>query len=114
MEIDFPGYAVGGLSVGEPKDLLFEIADFIEFVVDDNPCMRGLFMPGSKLPIFESKMVYEKDIKLCILTLSAPSEEKVVKNNQKFLEQGGEFISIFSGSPRAKEVKRVREYEKSF
>ena len=27
LEIDFPGYAVGGLSVGEPKELLFEIAD---------------------------------------------------------------------------------------
>ncbi len=27
-DIGFPGYAVGGLSVGEPKDLLLEIADF--------------------------------------------------------------------------------------
>ena len=28
VEKDFSGYAVGGLSVGEPKDLMFEIADF--------------------------------------------------------------------------------------
>lgn len=27
MEIDFPGYAVGGLSVGEPKDLMMTTAD---------------------------------------------------------------------------------------
>jgi queuine tRNA-ribosyltransferase len=27
MEIDFPGYAVGGLSVGEPKDLMMATAD---------------------------------------------------------------------------------------
>jgi queuine tRNA-ribosyltransferase len=27
VAMDFPGYAVGGLSVGEPKDLLLEIAD---------------------------------------------------------------------------------------
>ena len=27
LEIDFPGYAVGGLSVGEPKDLMMEMAD---------------------------------------------------------------------------------------
>lgn len=27
-DIGFPGYAVGGLSVGEPKELLLEIADF--------------------------------------------------------------------------------------
>ena len=27
-ELDFPGYAVGGLSVGEPKDLMYELADY--------------------------------------------------------------------------------------
>ncbi len=27
VELDFPGYAVGGLSVGEPTDLMYEIAD---------------------------------------------------------------------------------------
>jgi len=26
-EIDFPGFAIGGLSVGEPKDLMYEMAD---------------------------------------------------------------------------------------
>jgi queuine tRNA-ribosyltransferase len=28
VAMDFPGYAVGGLSVGEPKDLMMEMADF--------------------------------------------------------------------------------------
>jgi len=28
IEMDFSGYAVGGLSVGEPKDLMLEVADF--------------------------------------------------------------------------------------
>jgi queuine tRNA-ribosyltransferase len=28
LNIDFDGYAVGGLSVGEPKDLMLEMADF--------------------------------------------------------------------------------------
>ena len=27
-ELDFPGYAIGGLSVGEPKDIMLEMADF--------------------------------------------------------------------------------------
>jgi len=27
VQIDFPGYALGGLSVGEPKELLYEMAD---------------------------------------------------------------------------------------
>ncbi len=28
IEIDFPGFAIGGLSVGEPKDIMMGIADF--------------------------------------------------------------------------------------
>jgi queuine tRNA-ribosyltransferase len=28
MDMEFPGYAVGGLSVGEPKELMMEMADF--------------------------------------------------------------------------------------
>jgi queuine tRNA-ribosyltransferase len=28
VEMDLPGYAVGGLSVGEPKDIMLEVADF--------------------------------------------------------------------------------------
>lgn len=27
MDLDFPGYAIGGLSVGEPTDLMYEMAD---------------------------------------------------------------------------------------
>ncbi|MCP3900515.1 MAG: tRNA guanosine(34) transglycosylase Tgt, partial [Desulfobacteraceae bacterium] len=27
-EFDFPGFAIGGLSVGEPKDLMYEMADY--------------------------------------------------------------------------------------
>jgi queuine tRNA-ribosyltransferase len=35
VEIGFNGYAVGGLSVGEPKDIMFDIAEFILPVLPD-------------------------------------------------------------------------------
>lgn len=28
VELDFPGYAIGGLSVGEPKDIMNKVLDF--------------------------------------------------------------------------------------
>ena len=28
VSLDFPGYAIGGLSVGEPKDLMYEVLDY--------------------------------------------------------------------------------------
>jgi len=38
IEIDFPGYAVGGLSVGEPKALMLEIADMtLPLLPEDRP-----------------------------------------------------------------------------
>jgi queuine tRNA-ribosyltransferase len=35
VEIGFNGYAVGGLSVGEPKDIMFDIAEFTLPVLPD-------------------------------------------------------------------------------
>jgi len=38
IELDFPGYAVGGLSVGEPKDLMLEMADYsLPLLPDEKP-----------------------------------------------------------------------------
>ena len=38
MEINFPGYAVGGLSVGEPKELMCDILQFTtQFLPEDKP-----------------------------------------------------------------------------
>ena len=38
LEFDFPGYAVGGLSVGEPKDLMLEMADVsLSALPDEKP-----------------------------------------------------------------------------
>jgi len=38
IELDFPGYAIGGLSIGEPKSVLFEMADVCtELLPADKP-----------------------------------------------------------------------------
>ncbi|MBF0523074.1 MAG: methyltransferase domain-containing protein [Candidatus Omnitrophica bacterium] len=83
---------------------VFDLGNKIDFVVDDNPNMRGMFMPGSRLPVMESKEIYDQNIDVCLLTLSASSEDKVVKNHQKFIEKGGKFVSIFPGSKWAMET----------
>ena len=77
---------------------LMEIKDYIEFVVDDNPNKKGLYMPGSCLPIVGSHSLIEDKISLCLLSLSPESEAKVIKKNETYLEQEGKFASIFPGS----------------
>lgn len=73
---------------------LLELKDCIEFVADDNPNKWGFFMPGSHVPILGSNALLERGIKLCLLSLSPESADKVIQNNQVFLEHGGTFSSI--------------------
>ncbi|RME50690.1 MAG: tRNA guanosine(34) transglycosylase Tgt [Deltaproteobacteria bacterium] len=46
-EIDFPGYAIGGLSVGEPKDLLYEMA---EVTAQSLPAEKPRYLMGVGKP----------------------------------------------------------------
>ena len=77
------------------------VADAIDCIVDDNPHKRGLFMPGSKLPIVGSPALVERGITLCLLSLNPIGQEKVIANNAAFVEGGGAFASIFPASARA-------------
>jgi len=75
----------------------FELADHVEMVIDDHPDKKGLYMPGSGLPIVDSS--YLEQLDLCLLSLSPESEEKVLKKYNSFIDNGGEFRSIFAASP---------------
>jgi C-methyltransferase-like protein/putative zinc binding protein len=80
---------------------VFGVGDCIDCVVDDNPHKRGLYMPGSKLPIVGSTALVERNITLCLLSLNPIGEQKVVEKNRTFVEQGGAFASIFPASALA-------------
>lgn len=83
---------------------LLGLRDYVEFVVDDHPKKKGLFMPGSRLPIRGSAALLEKGIKMCLLSLNPDNEDKVIQNNRRFIEQGGTFSSIFRVSKYALSV----------
>lgn len=83
---------------------LLSLRDYFDFVVDDHPNKKGLFMPGSKLPIRSSATLVEDGIKLCLLSLNPDNEEKVMRQNQEFLAHGGVFSSIFQVSKYALQI----------
>jgi SAM-dependent methyltransferase len=78
---------------------LLGLKSLIDFVADDHPKKKGLFMPGSHLPILASATLRERKIALCLLSLNPESEEKVMKKNQDYVAEGGTFASIFPASP---------------
>ncbi len=80
---------------------LMDLKDYIEFVVDDNPNKKGLFMPGSRLPIKPSAILDNQNIRLCLLSMNPSNEDKVMTRHRGFVERGGEFRSIFPASSHA-------------
>jgi hypothetical protein len=74
---------------------VMQISDLIEFVVDDHPRKCGLRMPGSRVPIVSSHALSKENIKLCLTSLSAASESKVIQKHRAFIDAGGTFASIF-------------------
>ena len=91
IEFDLPGYAVGGLSVGEPRDMMIDLLDFTtDFMPEDKP--RYLMGVGSPDYLFES---VEKGIDMCDCVLptriarngtALTSKGKLVVKNAKYKE----------------------------
>jgi hypothetical protein len=79
----------------------FRLGPMIECVIDDNERKQALLMPGSRLPIRGSSTLATRPIDVCLLSLNPESEQKVLAKNRSFLDQGGEFLSIFASSARA-------------
>ncbi|MDY6065693.1 MAG: tRNA guanosine(34) transglycosylase Tgt [Finegoldia sp.] len=89
VEMDLPGYAVGGLSVGEEKDLMVDILDYTtDFMPEDKP--RYLMGVGSPDYLFEA-VEHGIDMADCVLPTriarngtALTSKGKVVMKNAKY------------------------------
>ncbi len=65
VELDFPGYSIGGTSVGEPKDVMYKmIEDSIKYLPEDKP--RYLMGVGSVDGLFEG-VIRGVDMFDCVL-----------------------------------------------
>ncbi len=80
---------------------LLGLAEFVEFLADDNPHKQNHFLPGARLPIRGSASLLTENIKLCLLAVSPEAEPKVIARNQEFVQRGGQIASIFPASRNA-------------
>ena len=83
VAMDFPGYAVGGLSVGEPLELMNEILDHTtEFMPQDKP--RYLMGVGTPDYLFEA---VERGIDMadCVLPTRIARNGTVMTSNGKLV-----------------------------
>ena len=60
----------------------YQLAPFIDYVVDDNPKKLGLYLPGCNLKIISSDDISDSLAPICISTLSPESEINARKKNK--------------------------------
>lgn len=77
---------------------LLGLGQLLDAYLDDNPNKIGLFMPGSRLPIYGSDYLAQQGVRVCLLGANPENDETIIRNKSYFLDDGGEFKSIFPGS----------------
>ncbi|XDZ69371.1 class I SAM-dependent methyltransferase [Alphaproteobacteria bacterium LSUCC0226] len=60
----------------------FDIADSIDFLVDDNPIRHGTLSPGHHLPVFSPKSIADENVDV-IAILAWRFENEIIARNQK-------------------------------
>lgn len=91
IEMDFPGYSIGGLSVGEPKDIMYDVLENLTPHMPDNK-PRYLMGVGSPDDLIEG-VIRGVDMFDCVLPTriarngtAMTSEGKVVVRNATYQE----------------------------
>lgn len=94
-KIKFQGKTIAGFGASaKATTLMYHFGidpETIDFIVDDNPIKQGLFSPGLHIPVFSSKMIYEKKPDYLII-MAWNFAESIIKKHADFGKQGGHFI----------------------
>jgi hypothetical protein len=69
----------------------FELAPFMEYLVDDNPLKHGRYSPGHHLPVHPSKKMYE-DHADYVVVLAWQHQRSILDRHKAFLTSGGKFL----------------------
>lgn len=69
----------------------FELMEYIDFLVDDNPVKQNTFSPGCHIPVVSADELYSRKPDY-ILILAWQYAGVIIKNNQEYLENGGKFL----------------------
>ncbi|EYE89622.1 queuine tRNA-ribosyltransferase [Fervidicella metallireducens AeB] len=94
VKLDFPGYAIGGLSIGEPKPIMYEVLDWTAHLLPENKA-RYLMGIGSPDALIEGA-IRGIDMFDCVLPTriarngtAFTSRGRVVIKNAKYAEDFG-------------------------
>ena len=94
IDFDFPGYAIGGLSVGEPRDLMIELLDFTtDFMPENKP--RYLMGVGTPDYLFEA-VEHGVDMCDCVLPTRIARNGTALTSKGKLVVKNAKYKDDFS------------------
>lgn len=69
----------------------FEIGEYLDYLVDDNPAKQGRYSPGIHLPVFPTSTLYERKPDY-VLVLAWRFAEAFIEKTQAYLKNGGRIV----------------------
>lgn len=110
--MDFPGYAVGGLSVGEPKDIMVDILDYTtDFLPEDKP--RYLMGVGTPDYLFEA-VEHGIDMADCVLPTRIARNGTAMTSIGKVIAKNGKYKEDFTSLDENCDCYTCKNYTKAY
>lgn len=112
IALDFPGYGIGGLSVGEPKELMYEVLDqLMPIMPEDKP--RYLMGVGSPDCLIEG-VVRGIDMFDCVLPTRIARNGTVFTRNGKLTVRNAEYARDFSPMDKHCNCYACQNYSRAY
>ena len=89
------GCSIAGFGASTPMTTMiyqFELGQYLDYLIDDNPIKQGRFSPGHHLPVFSSDVICRKKPD-CIVILAWQYADLIIEKHKDYLAEGGCFIA---------------------
>ncbi|MFH1894096.1 MAG: tRNA guanosine(34) transglycosylase Tgt [Candidatus Zixiibacteriota bacterium] len=112
VEFDLPGYAVGGLSVGEPNDLMLELADHtVQYLPEDRP--RYLMGLGTPVELLEA-IALGYDMFDCVLPTRNARNATLLTTNGRMIIKAARYKRDFRPIDEDCGCLTCRQYHRAY
>jgi queuine tRNA-ribosyltransferase len=112
VDMDFPGYSIGGLSVGEPKNVMYDIVDLTtEYLPENKP--RYLMGVGSPDDLIEG-VIRGVDMFDCVLPTRIARNGTVFTSKGKLIVRDAPYAEDFSPLDEECDCYTCRNYSRAY
>ena len=112
LELDFPGYAIGGVSVGEPKEVIYGVVDkTAPYLPEDRPrYLMGVGTPEDLWECVERGM----DMFDCVMPTRIARNGTALTRNGRVILKNAKYVDDFTPLDAECSCECCRNYTKAY